>query len=160
MRYALMFFIIVFLSCSANKKTYKQFNLECYTEKKNDLPCDWLSLLSDSVRFSKYFVDTTNRENAKVKENCFNDIIIKLFKGSQMEPNWSCSFPLCSYNSFSLHKSIYKTDILRLMRFYKCADTIRLQSLTKGSFSNQELKIIENQNRFSIVIDTMILYGK
>jgi hypothetical protein len=151
---------IVFLSCNVNKNTYKKLHKECNIKDSITSPCGLLSLLSDSISFNKYFVDTIDRERAKAKEDCFNNTIISLFKGTQMEPNWSCSFPLCSYNSFSLHKSIYKIDILRLMRFYKCADTTKLQAITTGIFSNQELKIIENQNKSFNPIDTLILYGK
>ncbi len=120
--------------------------------------CNTLFLLSDSLKFAENFMDT-NKTQAAIKARRFYTIISGLFNEAKIEPYWNCSFDLCTYNNFNLHKSLYKLDILRLMRFYACKDSVRLQSSTAGQFSDLDKKLMEKIRVYKDV-DTTILYGK
>jgi hypothetical protein len=146
-------------SCLNSKKLPVSSNDLCerLLESKDD--CALLKILSDSSEFKKNFIDT-NKVVGFEKADCFRVIMNRLSSKVDISLNWNCSMAPCTYYSWSLEKSIYKVDLIRLMRSFKCADTSALFLSTKGTFTAQELGIIKQKNKFELKIDTMILYGK
>jgi hypothetical protein len=69
-------------------------------------------------------------------------------------PYRHCDFGGCGYYSYSLTKSIFKIDLLRLMVFYKCSDTILLKNNLTGNFTEVELAIIKQSQNRENPIDT------
>ena len=139
----LTIFILV-ESCHSTKKLPVSSNEVCerLLESKDD--CALLKILSDSTAFKKIFVDT-NKAIGFEKADCFRVVMNRLSSKGDINLNWNCSMAPCTYYSMSLEKSIYKIDLLRLMRSFSCADTSTLFLSTKGAFIAQELGIIKQK---------------
>ena len=157
--FSLTSLLILYASCMSSKKTQDLHKNECDEFLKLNNACVMLKVLSDSIEFNKYFVDPS-KEEAFNKGQCFRNVMNRLSSDAALGLNWTCSIAPCMYPSLSFEKSIYKIDLIRLMRANGCQDTANLFVSTKGFFTPQELGMIKTANRFEIKIDTMILYGK
>ena len=150
---------ILIEGCHSTKKLPASSNELCESLLESRDDCALLKILSDSTEFKKNFVDT-NKVIGFEKADCFRVIMNRLSSMVDINLNWNCSMAPCTYYSTSMEKSIYKIDLIRLMRSFNCADTSTLFLSTHGAFIAQELGIIKQKNKFELKIDTMILYGK
>ena len=109
--------------------------------------CEALRLLTN-----RQYIDSVKNISAVMK------ILSALFERAGMSSHKTCDYGGCFYDNLSLEKSIYKIDVLRLMRYYKCSDSTELKTLTRGKFSYSDMERINTLPPFKTYIDTTILY--
>ena len=150
-KFLLALLLIINLKCSNNpagqKKNKSNSNCESFS-LKNESTCKILHLLSDNAYWQKINPDT----------KCVKETIFKLFEQTTMASYRYCEFTGCDYYSYSLDKSIFKLDLLRLMRHFNCPDTVMLKKTTIGNFTPAELSIIKERSQQKNPVDTSILY--
>lgn len=110
--------------------------------------CEILELLSNEK-----FIE-------KNKSDFIYELMSILFRDSGLRPHWeehkSIVYSNPTYTSYSLNKSIYKIDLLRLYRYYRCSDSTRLKDMTTGEFSKYDREILLNKRRNLEMIDGKI----
>lgn len=139
--------LVILSNCNSSNRLYDGSN--CGLKLRKGQECYTLSLLSDTLYW--------NERNPEIK--CFQPVVKTFFERAGLRSYRGCYFEGCFYPSYSLEKSVFKIDLLRLMRYYGCADSIRLKSYTRGIFSKydtlhmREIKILSK-----IIVDTSIMY--
>src|SRR5262249_32679658 len=118
------------------------------SQYKKMTDCEILSLLAD----------TTSWRKAIPTHDCLIYLIRKLTRDSNIYPNWVCNFGGCDYLSYSMNKSLFKSDLIRWMFFFKCNGVDKLKETTKGNFNPEEIERIKETEREGEKIDTTILY--
>jgi hypothetical protein len=77
--------------------------------------------------------------------------MIKLFSKTTLVPCWhsnaSLDFGQPTYPSYSLKKSLFKLDLMRLLLYYRCSDKYikKLKNIQGGNFTADENKILNNR---------------
>lgn len=89
--------------------------------------------------------------DGKIQQTQIMKNMVLLFKDSKLIPCWnsnaSIDFDMPSYSNYSLKKSLFKLDLIRLMYYYNCSPQAisYLKNIKGGHFTEYELMKIKER---------------